>query len=32
MQQRKRMNTKLLFFSNTYLLNKIISAVFGRIC
>ena len=30
--QRKRMNTKLLFFSNTYLLNKIISAVFGRIC
>lgn len=30
--QRKRMNAKYLFFSNTRLLNKIISAVFGRIC
>ena len=30
--QRKRMNAKFLFFSDIYLLNKIISAVFGRIC
>ena len=30
--QGKRMNAKFLFFSNVHLLNKIISAVFRRIC
>lgn len=30
--QGKRMNAKFLFFSNVYLLNKIILAVFRRIC
>jgi len=30
--QRKRMNAKFLFFSGIRLFNKIISAVFRRIC
>ena len=30
--QGKRMNAKFLFFSNVYLLNKIILAIFRRIC
>ena len=30
--QRKRMNAKFLFFSGVRLFNKIISAVFRRIC
>ena len=30
--QRKRMNAKFLFFSDIRLFNKIISAVFRRIC
>ena len=31
-KQRKRMNAKFLFFSDIRLFNKIISAVFRRIC
>jgi len=31
-RQRKRMNAKFLFFSGIRLFNKIISAVFRRIC